>query len=299
MARIEVNNASVSVYSSNENIVEDSTVDLLPGQVRLETIISSRVFQDQVALIGPEFVVRSINIQGVTMFGPRPGFVYFQADVVDQEGKPVPGAVFARGDSVAMLIELVCKNERFALMINQLRFPAGRSLMETAAGMLDGTGDFKGVAFKEIEEEVPALKGLFTLDHVKQLNAKPIWLTPGGSGERMGFFHLKLVVDRTTLDAIRGTVGGLGSEGEKTIANIAPWEDLPQVTDGKLLIALGYYNLQVEIPALQARIKDLETELLLLRRRDHFVDEDRFDRAERLRNLEASGGILRDDEYDD
>lgn len=41
------------------------------------------------------------------MFGPRPGFVKFIANVVNENGERVPGIVFMRGAAVGMYVSII------------------------------------------------------------------------------------------------------------------------------------------------------------------------------------------------
>jgi 8-oxo-dGTP pyrophosphatase MutT (NUDIX family) len=54
-----------------------------------------------------------------------------------------------RGHAVAILLFV---NEKL-LLVEQYRVPVQSSLLEAPAGMIDESGDFGGVAAKEIEEE--------------------------------------------------------------------------------------------------------------------------------------------------
>ena len=66
----------------------------------------------------------------------------------------VPGIVFMRGGSVGILVILECDGQEYTILTRQARVPAGLSLLpEIPAGMLDGSGNFKGVAATEIEQE--------------------------------------------------------------------------------------------------------------------------------------------------
>lgn len=54
------------------------------------------------------YVLRSINIQAVDFFGQgRLGFVKMRADVSNSKGEGLPGSVFLRGGSVAMLVRYI------------------------------------------------------------------------------------------------------------------------------------------------------------------------------------------------
>jgi ADP-sugar diphosphatase len=115
--------------------------------------------------------LKSILIQNIDMFGPRVGFMKFKGEVTKtvvtelsglngvksfiREEKQIPNIVFMRGGSVAILVVLTTpNNKKYTLLTRQARFPIGFDhFPEIPAGMLDGNGDFKGVAAKEMEEE--------------------------------------------------------------------------------------------------------------------------------------------------
>ena len=66
----------------------------------------------------------------------------------------VPGIVFMRGGAVGVLVILHCEDREYTILTCQARVPVGDSnLPEIPAGMLDGSGNFKGVAAQELEEE--------------------------------------------------------------------------------------------------------------------------------------------------
>jgi hypothetical protein len=96
----------------------------------------------------------SVKVQSVDYFGENIGFVKIIADVRNSEGA-LPGIVFLRGGSVAMLMILRpsdSKNERWVVMTEQARIPAGSlRFMEIPAGMMDQHGTFKGAAAVESE----------------------------------------------------------------------------------------------------------------------------------------------------
>ena len=146
------------------------------------------------------YTLRSISIDGATFFGhdPNPlknrlGFLTLTADVSNDKGERLPGTVFLRGGSVAILIILEPTEpktktktkkasgsssssssrstsrkrtrqgtsddtdgeaEEYVLLTCQPRIPAGSlSFLELPAGMLDDHGSFAGAAAAEIKEE--------------------------------------------------------------------------------------------------------------------------------------------------
>ena len=143
------------------------------------------------------YTLRSISVDGATFFGHDPdpsknrlGFLTLSADVSNDEGEKLPGMVFLRGGSVAILLVLepvepdakaaagsksrststskkrarqaaptddegdVGAKEEYVLLTSQPRVAAGSlSFLELPAGMLDDSGSFAGAAAKEIAEE--------------------------------------------------------------------------------------------------------------------------------------------------
>lgn len=105
-----------------------------------------------------------IHIQSVDHFGKRVGFVKFKADafLATKDGlASVPGIVFMRGAAVGVLVVLDCDGKQYTILTYQARVPAGCSnLPEIPAGMMDGRGNFRGVAAEELAEEVGNLHPL-------------------------------------------------------------------------------------------------------------------------------------------
>jgi 8-oxo-dGTP pyrophosphatase MutT (NUDIX family) len=129
------------------------------------------------------YTLRSIDIQSADFFssGSRLGFLKLRATVTNDESEHLPGAVFMRGGSVAMLIILspspsssnsdsaseqpnyddpapsaapAEEEEAYAILTLQPRLAAGSlNFIELPAGMLDDSGTFAGAAAKEIHEE--------------------------------------------------------------------------------------------------------------------------------------------------
>ena len=238
---LSINGVDARVTTDSRQIVDNETEDLQPGQVPLSTIVESTLFRNWTTSIKIGYTLTKVVVKAVTMFGPRVGFLYIEADITDFEGRKLPGVVFLRGDSVAMLVELRTLSNRYALLVRQARTPAGGAIYETPAGMLDDSGDFKGVAFTELADELPALKGMFTLERerVTRLHTEPVWMSPGGCDERMGFFHLLIETTDEEIQRLHGSVGGLDQEGEYLVAAVVPWEQLSSIPDAKLLIALA------------------------------------------------------------
>ncbi|ETI23188.1 hypothetical protein G647_04985 [Cladophialophora carrionii CBS 160.54] len=119
------------------------------------------------------YSLKSIEIQAVDHFsGQRLGFLKLKAQVSNEDGEHLPGSVFMRGGSVAMLIILTPSDsphgsdqkpqahnqpttpEEYAILTVQPRIPAGSlSFVELPAGMIDDSGTFAGAAAREVREE--------------------------------------------------------------------------------------------------------------------------------------------------
>jgi ADP-sugar diphosphatase len=214
--------------------------------VDIETAKASKQFQDWLAIVNRErFVIRSIHFQSLDMFGKtKVGFIKFKADVVDSTGKTLSGIVFMRGGSVGILTIFICEGKLYAVMTRQPRFPTGSfEFMEVPAGMLDGSGNFAGVAAKELHEElgiVIAEADLFDLTAAAG-NPGGIYLSPGGSEETIRLFLYEKEVTRAEMDAMQGRLGGCIEEGEQITLEIIPFDDLVKIPDAKTLAAYALY----------------------------------------------------------
>ncbi|RYP68627.1 hypothetical protein DL769_005464 [Monosporascus sp. CRB-8-3] len=145
----------------------------------LKTLTRSLSLQRRVAahpFHADPYVLRRITVQSYDLFGSssrRLGFLKLRADVANAAGETLPGSVFLRGPSVAMLVVLIPddagtetgagsrmgggeeEEDRYVLLTVQPRIPAGSlAFVELPAGMVDGQDTFAGAAAREIEEEL-------------------------------------------------------------------------------------------------------------------------------------------------
>jgi ADP-sugar diphosphatase len=103
------------------------------------------------------YSLRRLEVQAVDFFGKRIGFLKLRATLENDDGESLPGSVFLRGGSVAMLVILQeeggKEGEEWVLLTVQPRVPAGSlAFVELPAGMIDDD-TFSGAAAKEIQEE--------------------------------------------------------------------------------------------------------------------------------------------------
>lgn len=214
--------------------------------INIATITASKQFTDWVASMDEQkFVVKGVHLQSVDMFGPKVGFIKFKADVTDKNGKFVPGIVFMRGGSVAILCVLTCEGADYTLLTVQPRVPTGSfAFTEVPAGMLDGSGNFGGVAAKELDEEAGIKineKDLIDLSGACGY-AKGVYLSPGGSDETIRFFLYRKDVTRTELDDLNGRCTGLATESEQITLKVAPLADLLKYPDAKTIASYALYQ---------------------------------------------------------
>lgn len=214
--------------------------------IALDTAVQSKQFQNWLAQVDTsKFSVRSVHFQSVDMFGPKVGFIKFKADVVDKAGKFIPGIVFMRGGSVGILAVLTCKGKKYSVMTVQPRVPTGRfDFVEIPAGMLDGSGNFAGVAAKELEEELGIKISQNDLTDLGGLAgcSQGVYLSPGASDETLRFFSFTREVTEEEMAAMNGKCTGLISEGEQITLKIVPLDDLITVADAKTIIAYALYQ---------------------------------------------------------
>ena len=187
------------------------------------------------------------------MFGPRVGFIKFRATAQVKVGGEkgiitVPGIVFMRGGAVGVLVILECDGKEFTLLTKQARVPVGLSeLPEIPAGMLDGSGHFKGVAAEEIAEECNIVISEEELVDLTELawGGKFNGMLPsaGGCDEFIKLFVCRLAVEPAVLSELQGRLTGLLAEGEHIKLQIIPLEDLWKSTpDAKALGALALFD---------------------------------------------------------
>ena len=225
-----------------------------PG-IDLSVVLKATVFLDWVAEIDAdtELFVQDIHVQSVDMFGPNVGFIKLysttQIHVGGEKGiVTVPGIVFMRGGSVGVLVILECEGKEYTILTRQARVPmASHDLPEIPAGMLDGSGHFKGAAAQEIIEECNieiAEDELVDLTELAYGNRyKGIIPSGGGSDEFIRLFVCRRAVKRDVLSQLQGRLTGLLSEGEVIKLQIILASDMWLTTpDAKALCALALFN---------------------------------------------------------
>ena len=95
----------------------------------IATVLTSQMFQDWRDALeqDPLLTCRAVHFQSLDMFGPKPGFCKFKADVYIGDNE-VPGIVFMRGGAVAVLIILECDGKEYTILTRQPRASPGTPL---------------------------------------------------------------------------------------------------------------------------------------------------------------------------
>ena len=156
------------------------------------------------------------------MFGPRIGFLKFQV-FGTFNGKPVPGIVFSRGNSVCILPVLTCNNQKYVICCLQPRMASGKIKCELPAGMMDGDGNFIGVASKEMKEET----GIEIKEHeLRDLSNTLLYPSIGGCDEGIRFMLYKKDVTSEFLSELNGKITGNFEEGEVIKLKLIKYENL-------------------------------------------------------------------------
>ncbi|KAF1941937.1 hypothetical protein EJ02DRAFT_454774 [Clathrospora elynae] len=255
-----------------------------------------------------QYRLRELDVQAVDWFWrnragqeDKLGFMKLQAKIETDpylhEGEEkqrvdwLPGAVFLRGGSVAVLIivqpaDAADDDERYVILTIQPRIAAASlAFIEIPAGMLDGS-TFKGSAAAEIEEEAKLKVKESDLINMSELalasdeakasgtngmpseqpSAYAIYPSPGACDEFMPLFLCQKRLTRRHMNWLKGKATGLREEGENITLKLVPLDRLwrEAARDAKALAALALYeNLKREgqIPQMPKEVEKEPEEL--------------------------------------
>lgn len=185
-------------------------------------------------------------------------FIKLNATIKNGKGEQLPGIVFLRGGSVAVLMIIRptdSPDERYVIMTEQARIPAGSlCFKEIPAGMIDAEKNFAGVAANEIEQEVglklnkedlvDMTRMAMEQDENKEKIQDAMYPSPGGCDEFISIFLWERVIDRTVMEEVKDRLRGERGEMEHIKVTIEPYDRLLQVgaRDGKTLAAWSLYE---------------------------------------------------------
>lgn len=192
--------------------------------------------------------VHGIHVRLADWFGPkkagRLGFINMVVDVKNADGSFIPGITFIRGGAVAVLVTVTVKEtgEQYYVLTKQYRTPVGKAIHELPAGMLDGNGDFAGVAANELREEAD-----INVQSDKLRKIGHIYPSPGGCDEDIILYSCEVEMTQDTFQSKKLQRFGLTSEGEDIRLVFIKTSEIKQyltatpIVDAKLTSAL-YYN---------------------------------------------------------
>ncbi|KAJ2017330.1 hypothetical protein GGI06_002919, partial [Coemansia sp. S85] len=178
-----------------------------------------------------------VTIQSVDTFKSGSiGFVKLSSDA-HFNGTRIPGVVFLRGPSTAVLLILRTQeggrvpsrlDGGYAVMVEQPRVAAGEALLELPAGMDDGVC----TAVKEVMEETGV-----AIEEGDLVELGAAYPSPGACDEMVTLCACEKAVTSDELERVRGRLGGCRSEGELITVRLVRISDLWQTTDMKTLAA--------------------------------------------------------------
>jgi ADP-sugar diphosphatase len=207
-------------------------------------VLSHQLVTDWLSSLDPSLDLQSLELQSVDRFSTgRIGFIKFKATVVCN-GVRIPGICVLRGDAVALLLQIRDSDtgELWTVLTRQPRVPTGRLLLEIPAGMVDGSGNVRGVAIKELEEEcglVAKPEDLIDLTELAYGAGAGVYTSPGLVDEKIKLFLWRTVMTHQKLSELNGRIGG-DSPHEQITLKLIKFEDLWKATaDGKALCALA------------------------------------------------------------
>lgn len=231
--------------------------------VDINQAINAKVFTDWLkSLDRKRFDVNWVLFQSLDAFGPRVGFLKWKTDLYDCQGKFLPGIVFARGGAVAVLAVLECEGDEHVILTVQPRVATGDfDFEEVCAGMLDGSGNFGGVAAKELHEELDIVLRPGELVNLSELSGQPggVFMSPGACEETIRIFAFRRKVSRAEMDAINGKCTGELAEGEQITLKIVPLGKVLDLPDAKSVVAVTMYlRFKAQVLAAQAAVEAAE-----------------------------------------
>ncbi|KAJ2910867.1 hypothetical protein GGI21_000419 [Coemansia aciculifera] len=201
--------------------------------------------------------ISKLSIQGVDAFkSGKIGFLKFSTDAYHYDNnnnrkKSIPGIVFLRGSSVAVLVILrTTKSTKvlssshldsdYMVMVEQPRVAVPSfALQELPAGMTDGD-DAVGVstAVREMLEETGIT---VTPGDLISLSEHPLYPSPGACDESVALYACEKHVSADEIESIRGRLGGLSDE-HITVRLVRVCDVWKQATDLKALAALYLWD---------------------------------------------------------
>ncbi|ORY67252.1 NUDIX domain-containing protein [Pseudomassariella vexata] len=269
MSTFTLNSPSVPV-TLPDGLSEETLLAFFPFNNWVRTLTRSLALQSRSShpFNADPYELRRITVQAYDLFDAgRVGFLKMKADVSNKAGERLPGSIFLRGPSVAMLVILIPEDvepgnesetdERHVILTVQARIPAGSlEFVELPAGMVDDDGTFAGTAAKEIKEELGlelqsseliCMSDLVVEEaSIKGDEDLPNAMYPsvGGCDEFIPIYMHERRVPREQLKEWTGNLTGMRDHGEKITLKLVKMKDLWKEgkRDAKCLAALALWE---------------------------------------------------------
>lgn len=219
--------------------------------IDIQAVIGNQNFEKWYTGLDENLLVKDIHIQSVDRFGNgKIGFIKFKSTIYRKDipnSRSIPGIIFMRGPSVAILIVLKCNNQCYTILTRQARTAIGSSnFPEIPAGTFDGD-HFKGVASNELKEEVGlSIEEKDLVDLTKTAykdNFKGMYPSPGACDEFIKLYLYEKEISEEELKQYEGKATGVSTSGEYITLQVCKLDDVWRITpDSKTLCSIFLYN---------------------------------------------------------
>ncbi len=202
-------------------------------------IMNSNKFKKWKTKIEKNFKINDIIIHKVHMFGKKVGFIHAEIIGTDLDGHFIPGIAFIRGNSVSILVVVknTDTNEKYVILTNQARVPAGKNILESPAGMID-EGNITSKAIEELKEEVG---NDLDFSEAKLIPLESGFTSPGGSDEFIDIYAYELSLNSKQIEEIKGRITGEVKENEYIELDIVPFNEVLKKSES-IITKLGIYS---------------------------------------------------------
>jgi len=213
----------------------------------IREIASTSFFKDWVNKLSPEFTVSKIEIQSADVIGLKVRFIKMRATMTDKTGSEVPGVIFMRGRSVAVLLLLTVpdeKKKKYVVVTRHQRAAIGEYSHEEIPVGMEDEGPL-GTVREIMENEI----GISDDFHPINMNEaifgqdKPIYTSPGATDEGMRFYLVELKVSQEQINEIQSKAKS-GSILSLKLIDLE--EVVEKCNDAKSILAVQLYSLYLK-----------------------------------------------------